>query len=96
MNPTYYSEATETEQLAFRKWIKDMLHIGPMSVTFIKTDGTERTMVCTLQQGAFEAPAKKTERTKSPSDEQCSVWDTEKQAWRSFRYDSITKISFDL
>ena len=39
---------------------------------------------------------KKTERTKAKSNDTISVWDLDKASWRSFRYDSIKTIKFDL
>jgi hypothetical protein len=38
----------------------------------------------------------KTERTKVPSEDTLSVWDLEKNAWRSFRLDSVIDFSFTI
>ena len=96
LSKTYYSEATETQQIAFRKWLKDMLHMGPIKVFFIKKDGSVREMHCTLEEGVAIPHEKTTDRVKEQSDEVCPVWDIDKQAWRSFRYDAVTKITIDI
>ncbi len=79
-----------------RKWIKDMLLFGPVKVTFVKKDGTERVMNCTLKEDLTKDYEKKTDRTKTVSDETCPVFDLDKQEWRSFRYDSVKEVAFDL
>lgn len=91
----YFSEATPTEQQAFRNWLSTILREGPVKVTFIKSDGTEREMNCTLEEGVVIPHEKTTDRVKEKSDEVCPVWDIDKGAWRSFRYDSICKLNFE-
>lgn len=99
-----YTELTPEVQKQFRDWLRGMLHVGPVSIEFAKTDGTIRQMQCTLQAGAFEPPEKKTKKDaeelaekkeKKPNEDVCSVWDMEKQAWRSFRFDHIMKIKLE-
>lgn len=92
----YFSDATPQEQEGFRKWMNTILREGVVSVTFIKTDGTERQMNCTLEEGVAIPHVKTTDREKEKSDEVCPVWDIDKKAWRSFRYDSICKINFEV
>ena len=62
-------------------------------VTFTKADGTERKMKATLFADLL--PPKETETTKTikESTDAIRVYDLEKKAWRSFRYDSIISIS---
>ena len=60
-----------------------------MNIEFIKTDGTTRSMLCTLQEEFTIPYEKKTDKQKTESDETVAVWDLEKSAWRSFRVDSI-------
>lgn len=93
---TYYSKSDETQQAAFRKWVVDMLHTGPMKVTFLKTDGTEREMHCTLEESVAVPHVKTTDRVKEKNEEVCPVWDIDKNAWRSFRYDSVIKVEIDI
>ena len=95
-NETYYSKANETERVAFRKWLKDMLHMGPIKVFFTKKDGSVREMHCTLEDGIAIPHEKTTDRVKEQNNDVCPVWDIDKQAWRSFRYDAVTKITIDI
>lgn len=96
MNVTYYSKASDTERAEMRKWMSSMLRMGPVKVTFQKKDGSLREMNCTLQDGVVVPHEKTTERVKQENPEVCAVWDIDKGAWRSFRYDSITQIDIDI
>ena len=60
-----------------------------MKVAFTKTDGTIREMICTLQESFTIPYEKKTEKQKPENNDVLAVWDVEKDAWRSFRVDSI-------
>ena len=79
-----------------RDWLKSHLRMGPVNVVFTKKDGTEREMKCTLQEGVVVPHEKTTERVKDENLETLAVWDLDKNAWRSFRLDSIKSVSFDL
>jgi hypothetical protein len=92
----YYVTASDMEKVAFKKWLKSMLAMGPVTVSFKKKDGTERKMNCTLQEGVVVPHEKTTDRVKEINDEVCAVWDIDKGAWRSFRYDSIVTINLDI
>lgn len=76
-----------------REWIKSALRAGPIDVVFIKADGTERTMKCTLQEGVVVPHENKTERVKEPNPDVLAVWDLEKNAWRSFKLSSIKTVT---
>lgn len=65
-------------------------------VTFTKSDGTEREMLCTLREDVIQSTEKKTDRTKKENLDVMSVWDVEKNAWRSFRLDSVKQIGFEI
>ncbi len=93
---TYYSKATDEEKVAFRKWMRSMLHLGPVTIWFKKSDGTEREMNCTLQDGVAIPHEKKTDKVKVINEEVCPVWDIDKGAWRSFKFESITKVNIDI
>lgn len=69
--------------------IRSQLRQSVMNIEFIKTDGTTRSMLCTLQEEFTIPYEKKTDKQKTESDETVAVWDLEKSAWRSFRVDSI-------
>lgn len=75
-----------------KEGIRNILRTSVITVTFTKADGTSRDMKCTLAAEFLPAQeVKESERKSSPDN--CPVWDMEKQAWRSFRWDSINKIS---
>jgi len=63
-----------------------------VTVKFTKIDGTERSMKCTLREDTVIPYDKKTEVSKAKNDNIVSVWDLEKSAWRSFRYDSVLEV----
>jgi len=93
---SYYSTANQDEQATFREWLAGLLKTNDVKVVFTKSDGSEREMSCTLRESAVVKYEKKTERTKAKSNDTISVWDLDKASWRSFRYDSIKTIKFDL
>lgn len=79
-----------------KNWLTGVLREGKVDITFTKKDGTSREMKCTLNEkiiGTENAP-KGTGRTKPT--ESLAVFDIEKNAWRSFRWDSITQVRFTL
>jgi hypothetical protein len=91
-NETWYSTATEEERKTFREWLLGVLnHHEKVTVTFKKVDGTIREMTCTLKEGV--RPEVKDPKT---SDTLCTVWATDVTAWRSFKFENITKIDFSL
>lgn len=71
----------------FRQLLKESVY----EVIFTKTDGSERKMQCTLLP-SFLPPIPteiqpKKKKTVNPNS--VSVWDIEKQEWRSFKIDSV-------
>jgi hypothetical protein len=91
----------EKEIEEFKTWTLGVLHdenIRDLCVTFTKKDGTERVMRCTLVEGRIpaEQTPKNTNATSSSSGSAVRVFDTEKNEWRSFRWDSVTKVEFSL
>jgi hypothetical protein len=79
-----------------KDWLRTLLHEREVGITFIKKDGSERLMWCTLSESKIpsEFAPKGSEKTKS--DEVLPVFDVENDGWRSFRWDSITNIEFSL
>jgi len=79
-----------------KDWLIGLLRSEIVQLTFTKKDGTERIMKCTLaeQKIPAENAPKGTERAKS--DETVAVFDLENNGWRSFRWDSLTNIEFEL
>lgn len=96
MEPTLYNEWSEQERKIFKDWLISHLKYGPVTVTFKKKDGTLREMNCTLKSELAKDYEKKTERTKTVNEETCPVFDLDKQEWRSFRFDSVTKVEFTI
>lgn len=80
--------------------LKQILNEQIVNVTFIKKDGTERTMICTTKPDTistlFETPDNKTQTTIKYNENQIRVVDLEKQQWRSFSFDSITSITINI
>jgi hypothetical protein len=96
MEARLYKDWSDEEKEVFRKWLISHLKYGPVTIYFTKKDGTERKMDCTLKEENIVQYEKKTERVKTLNEETCPVFDLEKNEWRSFRYDSITKVEFTL
>lgn len=87
---------SKVDTIEGRKWLVDMLKVGPTRVIFTKKDGTERIMNCTLNSDLTEDFEKKTDRVKEVNPEVCPVYDLDAKSWRSFRFDSIKAVEFDL
>ena len=78
-------------------WLKSILNDGVATITFNKTDGTERVMKCTLDRKMVpEQKSVHESRIRSVSPDVLPVYDIEAQGWRSFRWDSITKVDIKL
>jgi hypothetical protein len=75
-----------------RQDVLNMLNNDVLTVTFTKVNGEERVMRCTLLTeylpGGTAAPQLLQENT----GDTISVWDTEVNAWRSFRLSSVKTI----
>lgn len=78
----------------YKDWLGDKLKLMDAKVTFVKKDGTERVMKCTLREDVIVPHEKKTERVKAQNSDTLAVWDLDKKEWRSFRYDSIKEVQF--
>jgi hypothetical protein len=76
--------------------IKDALHNGKAIIGFTKANGEKREMLCTLNadlipsEPTLENAEPKAKRKENPDIQ--AVWDLEKNAWRSFRFDSVNFI----
>ena len=98
---TVFKNEKEFEE--FKTWTLGVLHddnIKDLCVTFTKKDGTERAMRCTLVEGRIPTEHKPTTETSNSnrknSGSAVAVFDTEKSEWRSFRWESVTKVEFTL
>jgi len=116
---TQYQEADEAGQADIRAWVKNLLSASEITVDFIKADGTQRSMRCTLDSNRIPhaaAPkpisvpaeirasstanidglAESRKPRKQPDPHSIRVFDTEKNEWRSFRFDRLQKITAEL
>lgn len=99
---TLYQECTDTDRKIFRDWIRSLLHQQAITVTFVKSDGTVRDMLCTLD--LRKIPQDKIPNSDVPvehlltepkrtNEHSLRVFDLEKGEWRSFRFERVQKIS---
>lgn len=79
-----------------REWLTGLLRTNIVTISFVKKDGSERKMRCTL--GESKIPSEKSPKNagRAKSADALAVFDIEKQDWRSFRFDSVKTIEFDL
>jgi hypothetical protein len=86
---------TDTET---RNWLRDLLKSEVVTLTFTKKDGTQREMVATLCESRIPKSEKSTESagTRKISAEAQPVYDVEAKGWRSFRWDSLSKLEFSI
>ncbi len=78
-------------------FLQDMLRKGVYSIIFEKVDGSTRTMKCTLMaeflpvgDNTYLVDGEIVEKPKKKENpDVVSVWDLEKEAWRSMRLDKI-------
>ena len=77
-----------------RDYINTLLNEGVVEVKFVKKDGTNRNMLCTTKLTLVPERAIKSEenskKVKPKNPDVAVIWDLQKDAWRSFRYDSVT------
>lgn len=72
----------------FQSTVRSLLESGKASVTFVKRDGSTRTMKCTNQAGVVPA----TSGTRPESSTVQTVYDLDINEWRSFRWDSVQTV----
>lgn len=97
LNNNFKTAMSDRDFKRFKKWLKGHLAFGPVTVVFTKKDGTDRTMLCTTNHKIVpyvEPTDIKKER--KVNEEACAVYDIEAKGWRSFRWDSIKTVRFDL
>jgi hypothetical protein len=95
-SPVWYRTAIPEEQELYRDWLQGVLKMHTVDLTFRKKDDTIREMKCTLIESMLPVIEKKTDRVRKENTDALSVFDLEKNEWRSFRYDSIEAVSFNL
>lgn len=67
--------------------LKNLLQNNVVVVKFKKVTGEIREMSCTLNQNLI--PAYETKGIKKKNEDVLAVWALDKNAWRSFRLDSV-------
>jgi hypothetical protein len=91
---------SETDFVLFKKWLKSHLRMGSVIVVFTKKDGTERVMKCTTDPTIimFKDPSsvEAKESTRKINESIMPVYDLEANTWKSFRWDSIKQVRFEL
>ena len=96
-------QAAQTPE--FKTWLKGLLHdehAKNLCVVFTKKDGTQRELFCTLDESRIskdKQPKSQTSDSETAgqgNESAVRVFDTEKQEWRSFRWDSVKEVRFDL
>lgn len=91
-DPSWYATATADERKMFRGWLLGVLRMHEnVEIEFVKKDGSNREMKCTLKEGVIP----KVDNPKE-SDTLCTVWDTVLNEWRSFKFENIVSINFKL
>ena len=77
------------------EYLKGVLQTGIANVTFLKKDGTQRNLLCTLLPSELptQTDLEEAVQKKTPNPEVLAVWDLENKGWRSFRYDSVLGFS---
>jgi hypothetical protein len=89
---------TPSFSLVDRDYIVEQLRHKIADIDFVKSDGTLRTLKCTLRGDLLPAPSAKPliDTLKKPrvdNPEVIAVWDLESEGWRSFRIDSVQSVT---
>lgn len=79
-----------------RDWFVRFLNKNQVDITFIKKDGSERIMTCTLNPEYIPEDQQPKNSKKAKSESSLPVFDLGKQEWRSFRWDSVKSMSFSI
>jgi hypothetical protein len=77
-----------------RVQLQDQLRSGVTTITFTKVDGTERVMKATLDPALLPEQMDIEEyiSERRQNEEVLAVWDVEKEGWRSFRLENVTRV----
>ena len=91
------TEWTDKDWDKFSEWLKGMLYVSEGIVTFIKADGTERVMKCTLNPEQLpKVEIKEGAKPRKESTTSMRVFDLEKNEWRSFTIKKVTNVNFTI
>lgn len=96
---------SDKEFKIFKRWLKSHLKHGPVTVVFTKKDGSERTMLCTTNETLVpqvvhmtntDNPVDFPKKERKVNEDVLPVYDLESKAWKSFRWDSLKEVRFEL
>jgi hypothetical protein len=91
---------SEKDVKIFKRWLKSHLAYGETTVVFTKKDGTERVMKCTTNPELVPAveivESVEPKKERKVNEEVMPVYDLEAKSWKSFRWDSIKQVRFEL
>ena len=82
-----------------KNWFRTLLRTEDVEVTFIKKDGSERVMNCSLDPAKIPQVVQSVQEgltKRKVSDTVLPVFDLDKQEWRSIRWESVKMIKFSL
>lgn len=95
--PAPTSEWDEKDWLTFHDWLKGMLKVGEMTVTFTKKDGSERVMRCSLNPDDLPPiELKEDKKERKQSMDSIAVYDLDAKGWRSFIIKSVKRVNITL
>jgi hypothetical protein len=101
-NPDWYATASDESKLEFKAWLSNILSTQTsITVKFIKANGDDRIMNCTLNPAVVNAAYE--EGSVRPMNEildlqagdAYTVWDLDVENWRCFRLDRLKEITYD-
>ena len=93
--------STSRDIKIFTEWLRSILQVGSVTVTFTKKDGTERVMKCTLSPelippASVIAEGTEPKKKKIANENVMAVYDIEAAGWRSFTLTSIKNIAISM
>lgn len=72
--------------------LAEQLREGVLEVSFVKMDGSGRTMKCSLMEKYLPPLVGNTESNSKDNPDVLAVWDIDNNGWRSFRIASIVSV----
>lgn len=87
---------SDNDWATFEEWLRSMLRSETVTVTFTKSDGTERVMRCTLQPSVLPPVTVKEGATRKSPTSSIAVWDLDVGGWRSFTLRKVRSVAFQL
>ena len=78
-----------------QEYLYELLKRNVCSVTFVKLDGTERTMECTLADAYLPEEYRGRGTILTEGGSSLSVWETSSNSWKAFRIDTVKKVTVE-